>query len=434
MKKLILVIAFLMVSAGAHAGVISHDPLNISSTIQDISTAIDTAYIEINGNLDADNLKDDSLKESNFADEINPRLRTQEIAGDFTYSGHLPSTSTDLTSTISSGVSYINGYRVTTGTTSRTYVASRDTWVYIDQNGAFQFVTVTLGATQPATPINSLLLAKVTTDSNNITAVVDYRETAPPGLRVYLDIKNGCVLSRDTATGTKVTISRGEIELSGTSLRRRNTSTATVDFGVTGEGGLDTGSLAANRYYYIFATADSDNATNFEGIASLSSTDAAGVTDERLIGWCYASSATVISPDSVGAWRGRGGDAPNIGIVKASGDIAFGNITTYTTIPGLVLNFYSSGRPVRLTMQYGRNSDSTVVVRCASRFSDNGIGINESEVIDGGPVGANYWHTGKNEYIAYLGEGEHILRAELKMDGTGNISNFLGRTLIAEEL
>lgn len=75
---------------------------------------------------------------------------------------------------------------------------------------------------------------------------------------------------------TVYTVSAGKVcceNSAGTVHRfRENTSTTTVTNTSSGVGGLDTGSLAANKFYYIFAVADAD-ATTFTAIMSESATN-----------------------------------------------------------------------------------------------------------------------------------------------------------------
>ena len=356
MKKFLLTtILLLAFSTNGFCGIITIDSLSSDSSVTYtyFNNAFNAIKNTVNGGVSTQNIEDDSLTEADFADEINPRVRDNEQIGDFTYTGMLPVTSANLTSNISAGTSYVNGFRVVTGTTSKTYTASKDTYVYIDQNGTFQYEEVALGAEQPTDPANSLILAKVVTDGTAITGVTDMRRTTPANLRIYQDYKNGAVLSRDVTTATDVQIWEGEIEFGSgaTSGGRRNTGIITIDTTSTGRNGLDTGSLAEG-YYYVWAYPDPDNTTEYEALASTSSTSITAVTDvddERLIGWFYASSASAVSPDSIGAYRRNGGDAPNSVKRIMNTDISTTS-TSIVPIPGLETKFYSSGRPVRITL------------------------------------------------------------------------------------
>jgi len=126
--------------------------------------------------------------------------------------------------------------------------------------------------------------------------------------------RQGCALSYTSTT--VVTIGIGEVSTSdsgGTVHRfRKNTATTTVDFAVSGVGGLDTGAVAASTTYYIYADADA-TATTFTGIASLSATTPTGVTNFKRLGYVITNSSSqlqstyVINDESVpqvglGAW------------------------------------------------------------------------------------------------------------------------------------
>ncbi len=175
MKKLMFLIMFLFLATNAQAGLITIKVLSEDTSIDDVNSNFSTQKNEFNGNIEAINMLDDTLDESTMADEINPRVRWDEAFSDFTFTGMLPATSGSLTSDISAGTSYVEGFRVVTSTTGNTYTASKDTWVFIDINETFQFSEVANGAAQPTTPSNSLLLAKVVTDGTTISSVDDKR-------------------------------------------------------------------------------------------------------------------------------------------------------------------------------------------------------------------------------------------------------------------
>ncbi|RKY29621.1 MAG: hypothetical protein DRP74_08520, partial [Candidatus Omnitrophota bacterium] len=325
-----------------------------------------------------------------------------------------------------------NGQRIVTSVTSHTYTASKDTWVYIDKNGAFQFVEVNNGASQPTTPTNSLLLAKVVTDSDNITSVEDKRQTTPPELRRYSDYKYGLVISRDEAVATTVTIGRGEIEFGTNGGKRRNTGRISIDTTTTGRGGLDTGSLAEG-FYYVWAVPDDDNSTGFEGVASTSRTATSlNIAGERLVGWFYASSGSSISADSVGAYRGRGGDAPNIVVRKKNGTASYSSATSYQVIPDMMAKFYCSGiRPVRVTFTgYVNNASggNTIVT-----ISADDIEITKGEVNQDG-VGGSMYIPIHLEWTGHMGEGEHTIEVKWSAENSHTINCKDYRTLIVEEL
>ena len=437
MKKLFTMLFILLFACNAHAGLITYTTLSGDEGLSytHLNTSFSTIYDEFDGNVSTENILDDTLAEADFADEINPRIRTDEGLGDFTYTGMLPATSAStLTSNISAGTSYVNGYRIVTAATSKTYTATKDTWVYIDQNGAFQYSEVAVGGAQPTTPTNSLLLATVTTDADNITTVTDRRATVPPNLRIYQDLKFGAVLSRDTSDVDVVNIYRGTIDFgSGVSDGlRRNTVSVDVNFGTTGRGGLDTGSLAKG-YYAIWAVPDDANATAFECVGSTSFAETALAIDgERLIGWCYANSATAISPDSVGAYRGVGGDAPNIVRAQAT-NIVNTTSTSAIGIPLMYTKFWSSGRPVRITFAAPFYTTDNTYYTISISVDD--VGVAWSHTDDAGGVvipTAIQWE-------GALGSGQHTIEVKwetaaqtLRQGDARNADTY--RSLIVEEL
>lgn len=386
-RKLAVFLAIMLITSPAHAGLITYTTLSSDNAVT--TTALNDRFSElkttINGGINSINLADQSVASEDIATAANPLKRDGENIGEYVYSGLTIATVASLTQTTTAGVAYIandaDGYlhRVSTAATAHTYTASKDTWVYLDYAGAFIYQEVANGAAQPSTPSNSIILAKVVTNGTDITSVADQRQTTPVNLRIYSDYKQGLTISRDVTTATKIVIGRGEVELGTTGKIRRNTVNTNVDFTTTGAGGLDTGSLAANTYYYIFATADTSNPTNFKGIASTSSTDAATVTDERLIGWCYASATNAISGDSVGAWRGRGGDAPNIVTRTGNNDITTTS-SSMITMADMDVRFISSGRPVMITFAAPYRNDN----------DDLGVSISMDSV---GIAGHNYFYT-----------------------------------------
>lgn len=345
MKKILCVMLMLLFSSPLYAGIISRD--NIISgadvTITKLNADWNRIYDEFNGRIDSDNIGDNTIIDNDLSAAIKFENWYYESLGDWTYTGHLPAADSDLTSDISAGTSFVRGQRIVTSATSHTYTASKDTWTYIDKNGTFQFSEVANGAAQPTTPANSLLLATVITDADNITSVTDHRNVTPTGLRVYTDYRTGCIVSYESAT--TVSVSRGEIELgSSTSAgKRRNTLSITLD--ITTD--LDTGSEAASTQYFVWVYPDSDNETNFLGKISVSSSDATGITNERLLGHFWNDASSNISGSSVGCYKGDGSGVPNI--VKRVGldDITTTSLTA-VPLPEMDIRFRSSGRPVKI--------------------------------------------------------------------------------------
>lgn len=121
---------------------------------------------------------------------------------------------------------------------------------------------------------------------------------------------NGMLLSNDATTpNTKLDVSAGicrdsnnlvdivlgnYLGLSG--IGTANSSTV-INFAVNGANGLDTGSIAASTFYYVFAISDSSGKHSPAAIASLSSTAPTlpfGYDSIRLIGCCLTDSSSHI--------------------------------------------------------------------------------------------------------------------------------------------
>ena len=390
MKKIILTLGLLLIAPNCFAGTISIDTLSSDASITYawFNNSMNAIKNEFNGEVESINIMDGTINSADIAAATNPLKRDGENIGEYVYSGLTIATVASLSQTTTAGVAYVandaDGYlhRVSTAATAHTYTASRDTYVYLDYAGAFIYSEVANGAAQPSTPSNSTILAKVVTNGTDITAVTDLRQTIPVNLRVYSYVKNGLVLSRDVSTATKITVTGGEIELGGTSKRRANADSITLDFTTNGLNGLDTGlTLAANTYYYIFAVPSDVNATNFKVVADTASTDTAiaAASDERLIGWCYAPTASAISGDSVGAFRKYGGDAPNV-VARTGNDDITTTSTSMITMANMDIRFVSSGRPLLITFAAPYRNDA----------DDLGVSISVDSV---GVAGHNYFFT-----------------------------------------
>ena len=286
-------------------------------------------------NVESANIKDDSLLEADFADEINPRVRTAEGAScqNFvtTSSGLLPATGASLTTNIAAGVGYPLGYRVSkASTTAHTYTASKWTWVDLDTLGNFRFTETAFGAADPGVYANSMRLAIVSSDGTTVNTVTDLRVTncmtGPFNIlqnnagEASLDdiLKNGAV-GKPTYVGGSVPVGfaqGGYISYNnGTSFKvapgtfyingkyRANSLDVTVPITVNvpamGTSGIVSGSPVASTTYKVYAVADQVASKNF----SVSfGTAPSGLTNYREIGQLYTSSDTAfVSHDIVTA-------------------------------------------------------------------------------------------------------------------------------------
>lgn len=198
----------------------------------DVNENFDDIYDEFNGEIEGgsgNNIKADSLTELDMADDINPRIRWDEILQDFVYSGLQPATSVNLISNISAGVAYVDGYRVNKASaTSKTYGDDVDTYVEISYLGAFKYTEKDLGADAPSTSANHTMLAAVSTDDNNITHVTDLRTlshfTNTLGRHM---ISNGFELGYGSS-GTTIVVNAGVLAHETTEVRKTADTTLTL--------------------------------------------------------------------------------------------------------------------------------------------------------------------------------------------------------------
>ncbi len=104
---------------------------------------------------------------------INPVTRDNLIITNFVSSGCVWSTVSGLSGTMSSGTLFINGnMAVVNGVISKTFTASKDTYIDIDVNGNVYYQEVSNGAASPSITANSIRIAKVVTSGAAITSIV----------------------------------------------------------------------------------------------------------------------------------------------------------------------------------------------------------------------------------------------------------------------
>ena len=253
MKKLLLILLGLLITTNAYAGLITISELSEDAAIDDLNKAFSTIKNEFNGNIEGVNILADSILETNLSDEINPAVREGDHFNAYTVSGHLPATSANLISDISAGTSYIKSdagklFRQVTNATSKTYTATKDTWVFIDINGTFQFTELAVGSAEPTAPSDSLKLAKVVTDSDNITSVSDER-TLTVTLKTAEDFYlKGMIIHCDNTKG-EISSDSGIVRHGSTLLGKSAFTNLTVATATDWHDGVvDTGSAV---FYYI---------------------------------------------------------------------------------------------------------------------------------------------------------------------------------------
>ena len=326
MRKLILGLLglLLLLSTPAHATVLSL-PDYISGqdvTISNLSTTNTNLENWGNGSIEGGgvNIKVGSIVSVDLANSVNIVTFRNEAFNDFTFTGMLPVTDSDLTSDISAGISYVNGVRIENNATAHTYTASKDTYVYIGANGSYSFEEVANGASTPTTPANTLLLAKVVTSGTAITSVSDLRTTSiqitSNSSNFAADYRNGAIISRDSTT--TVHAEPGQIAIGGsfytTTVDSSSKSTATGTNWIEGNS-----PTLPNLKFYVYAynnsgttfdikyaSADpvaSDTDLNTGGTLRYYSTG--GVT-YRALAWISADSSGLIQDYNMGQFADKG--------------------------------------------------------------------------------------------------------------------------------
>ena len=269
----------------------------------------------------------------------------------------LPATDVDLSSDISAGISYVDGIRIQTEATAHTYTASKDTYVYIHSGGYFVYSEVSNGAAAPSTPSNTLLLAKVVTDADNITSVEDLRTLA---ITIAASTTNFPNHYRDKAyvswdTSTTFHVGPGDVAI-GTTVYSRTSDTDTKNISTATnwiEGAVPSGddtifiyafNNAGSTYDFKFSSADpnqTDTSGNSGGVLRYYET---GGVEYRAIGWIYVSSDAVNYYEH-GNFREFGTYNKTS---RTKDTLEAFTTTAYTGINGLRVRFYSSGNPVHI--------------------------------------------------------------------------------------
>ena len=144
------------------------------------------------------------------------KLTAADLISDYVVSGLLGTDpGASLIMTIPGGTAYVMGRRVAKSSAdadlTKTYTASKDTYVDISNAGVITYSEVANGAAAPAVAANSIRLEKVVTNATEITGITDLRQLAL-GLSKLLnlakgaDIASATVLNLSTATGNLVHI------------------------------------------------------------------------------------------------------------------------------------------------------------------------------------------------------------------------------------
>lgn len=315
MKKLLL--GLLLLSTPAYAGTISISPWISGNdvSIAHLETQRTTIQNWANGNVEGGtNIKAGSLVSQDFATSVSIVKFRDEVFNDLTYTGHLPVTDATLTSNISAGTSYVNGVRIETSAQSHTYTASKDTYVYINAGGFFDFQEVANGASAPSTPANDLLLAKVVTSGTAITTVTDLRTTSiqitSNSSNFAADFRNGAFVSVDSTTAVHVEPGQFSIgssyysNIADTSSKSTATATNWIEGSAPNMTNLKFYAYGFNNsgtsFDFKYASADpvySDTSLNTAGTLRYYTS---GGTTYRALAWLSADSSGLIKGSAMG--------------------------------------------------------------------------------------------------------------------------------------
>lgn len=164
--------------------------------VGDYNPAILAILAVLNGHIASDNIEPGSLDWSVMSGTMTnviPSTAMQDSGSmekwrdeaniGFTASGLVWSALTGLNATMTAGIQYTpDGLRRSiSAVTSRTFTASKDTYISISPAGAIAYTEVANNAAQPALGTDYRWLAKVVTSVSAITSVTDMRQTAVIG-------------------------------------------------------------------------------------------------------------------------------------------------------------------------------------------------------------------------------------------------------------
>jgi hypothetical protein len=283
----------------------------------DVNSDFDTMYSEFNGNIEggaSGNIKADSLTELEMADDVNPRVRWDEGFQDWIYTGLQPATAAGLTSNISAGTAYVNGYRANkASSTAHTYTNTKDTYIDIDYAGTFHYTEVAPLAAAPAVYTDSIRLAVAATRGGAITQVTDLRVLTP------------------YATGTAHIIARGF------ELQRASTTTLTV---------------LPGTLYHNLTRVDKTSSTTID--ITSASAYIGGVSQQGTSRWLYVyvdSSGNILLEDSAPTYADASGGTTGTKLYAAYSGTYYrciGAIRLNSTGSGEITNFFQDGNYIAL--------------------------------------------------------------------------------------
>lgn len=138
---------------------------------QNYNDPITKILAQVNGNLDSTNISTGSLPwevmasftnkipASAMTDSGDVELYRSEAGINFVASGCVWSVVSGLNGTMTAGVVYVSGVRVSvSAVATRAFTASKDTYISVDKNGTLSYQEVANGATAPSLPADSVWL------------------------------------------------------------------------------------------------------------------------------------------------------------------------------------------------------------------------------------------------------------------------------------
>jgi hypothetical protein len=302
MKKLIISLFVLFWAGTSYANVISVDSFLSSD---DVSVShlelFRSACVDSINNADGNLIKYRTVSPDKLTNNADVTTFRDEAFNDWTYSGCLPVTSANLTSITSAGIAYAGGDRIEKDATSHDYTATKFTYVDLKSDGSYLYTEITPDSA-PALASNTVRLARVETDSDNIVAVTDLRIMSITLENRQADFyRKGMNIQGSNVTFDELRIAPGVTYWGN--VRVCKTTTTALDLDTAGD--WVTGSAGANTWGYVVM--------NNVGTIKLSTTgpsihDIGGTTvgaqyyavigadKYRVLGWFYMNGTNDINP------------------------------------------------------------------------------------------------------------------------------------------
>lgn len=240
---------------------------------------------------------------------------------DYVVSGlSLPTTSANLTGTLSSGQAYVVGQRVVKGAQAHTYTASKDTYVDLDNLGVLHYSAVGNGAGAPSLTSNSIRLGFVTTGASAITSATTtgkdslgnvMRNTIyTPTCKLVIPSGGGQVIGNTPAA---ITFGSGTTTLDNDGMHSEssNTSRITINHAGLYHATAFCAENGAISYIYIYkngsvfpeATVGSGVTAGGQTIGLLTSVDALLAATDYIEAFAYNSSSQTVTAAGFSAVR-----------------------------------------------------------------------------------------------------------------------------------